>query len=255
MSNQPRFRELIEDDTVDVWTMLRRLFRVGEYALLPEVRNAAGFGATRSADYIALGLWPSRGLEIHGIEVKRCRNDWLRELKNPAKAEAVFKFCDRWWIVATNDSICKKEELPKTWGLLVITKRGLSVVVDAPKLDPKPMTRDFLASMMKRATDAMVSRDSIKAELERARKDGQDTAKRTIARLEADVKRLEDAIYKFEKASGVRIIGTYNAGEIGAAVRMVMNGGTDQIKEELRHLEQRAAEVHAQVHKALEGLK
>ena len=46
-------------------------------------------------------VWPSRGLYLHGFEIKVHRNDWLRELKNPAKAEEIAGYCHFWWVVAT----------------------------------------------------------------------------------------------------------------------------------------------------------
>ena len=53
---------------MDIWELIQRRFPKEEYALLREVRNAAGYNATRSADAIAFNLWPSRGLEINGEE-------------------------------------------------------------------------------------------------------------------------------------------------------------------------------------------
>ena len=52
----------------------------GEYAFLRQVRNAAGFDAKRTFDAVVVGLWPSRGHDIHVIEVKVSRSDWQREL-------------------------------------------------------------------------------------------------------------------------------------------------------------------------------
>ena len=73
--------------------MLRDALRVklpaGEYALMHEVRDAAGSQANRSIDVLAMSLWPSRGLYLTGIELKTDRGDWRRELRNPAKAESV----------------------------------------------------------------------------------------------------------------------------------------------------------------------
>lgn len=50
---------------------LRQKFPAQEYALFFEVRSATGFpGRLRSADALAMSLWPSRGLELHGFEIK-----------------------------------------------------------------------------------------------------------------------------------------------------------------------------------------
>ncbi len=131
----------------------------GEYALLPQVRNAAGFDASRTFDAVAVSLWPSRGFSIHCYEVKCSRSDWLRELKEPAKAEAAAHHCDRFSIVAADSSIVKDGELPPTWGLLVVHGQGLRTVVAAPLLpgaDPKrPVERSFLVPMLRSAGAAV----------------------------------------------------------------------------------------------------
>ena len=75
----------------DVRAALARKFCAPEYALFYEVANATGSAATRSADAIAMGLWPSRGLYLQGFEIKVSRSDWLSELKNPAKAAREFE--------------------------------------------------------------------------------------------------------------------------------------------------------------------
>lgn len=66
---------------------------------MEHVRDAAGFNVTRTADVLALGLWPSRGNELHGFEVKVSRADWRKELAQPEKAEGWCQIVDRWWIV------------------------------------------------------------------------------------------------------------------------------------------------------------
>jgi hypothetical protein len=57
----------------DYQKILYNKFPHGQYALLDEVRDEAGFGASRAIDVLAIGLWPSRGNEVHGIEVKSGR--------------------------------------------------------------------------------------------------------------------------------------------------------------------------------------
>jgi len=50
-------------------------------------------------------LWPSRGLHLMGFEIKAGRGDWLRELKDPGKAEGIAAYCDQWWVVAPAEVI------------------------------------------------------------------------------------------------------------------------------------------------------
>lgn len=95
----------------------------GEWAFMPQVRNAAGFDASRTLDALALHLWPSRGLVLHGYEVKTSRSDFLREIKDPAKAEAFCRLVEFFWIVAPK-GVVKKGELPTTWGLIEVHGTG-----------------------------------------------------------------------------------------------------------------------------------
>jgi len=103
-----------------------------------------------------MSLWPSRGLELTGVEIKSSRSDWLAELKNPSKAEAVCRYCDHWYVLAAADGIVRDDELPPTWGLMVKARAGVRVVRQAPKLQPTQIPREFLASVLRSAQDAFV---------------------------------------------------------------------------------------------------
>lgn len=145
-----------------------------EWAVMTEVASHTGGGGgdTRYADAIAMNLWPSRGLAIHGFEVKVYRGDWLRELKSPEKAEAIHRFCDYWWIVAP-DGVVLDGELPEGWGLFSPNNGArLRVVTKAAKVaEPTPAGRGFLAAMLRRAVqqapDVLAIDAAVKAERER----------------------------------------------------------------------------------------
>jgi len=78
----------------DLLSILAKKYALPYWAFIREFRNATGFSATRSADALAFGMYRSRGQAIIGFEVKTVRSDWLRELKNPEKAEPIAQFCD-----------------------------------------------------------------------------------------------------------------------------------------------------------------
>jgi hypothetical protein len=144
---------------------LRLKYAAPQYATLEEVRNATGrtkrrsAGGPRYADMIAMSLWPSMGLEITGFEIKVSRADWLKEISDEKKAVAVQQFCDRWCLVVPHKNhekmvrgIADEGELPVTWGMLTVDEAGIvREIVAAPKLDAKPITRAFLASLMRNA--------------------------------------------------------------------------------------------------------
>ncbi len=117
------------------------------YVFARQVRNRAGFDAKRTADALAMDLWPSKGLAIHGHEVKVSRSDWLGELRQPEKAEAFIPYCDYWWVVAPA-GVVKREELPKGWGLLVIAGKVL-VAVGAHRRLALPMPKSMMACFLR----------------------------------------------------------------------------------------------------------
>ena len=138
--------------SADVRAALARKFAAPEYALFYEVGDATGGRSRRWADAIAMGLWPSRGLALQGFEIKVSRSDWLSEMRNPAKAEAIARFCAYWWI-ATPAGIVKDGELPEGWGLYEVQTNGLRCVKQAPKLEPQPIDMPFLAALLRRADE------------------------------------------------------------------------------------------------------
>lgn len=77
-------------------------------------------GGSRRADLVHVGLWNSRGAgAIDVCELKTSRSDFRRELESPAKAEAWWPFCNRFWIVSPGEHITPPGELPPGWGLMV----------------------------------------------------------------------------------------------------------------------------------------
>lgn len=102
----------------------------------------------RRIDVVAMGLWRSTGHVVHGIELKVSRSDWLKERRQPQKAEAAVRTCDYWWLAAGDASIVKDGELPEGWGLLVPHGRGLRAVTQ-PTRNPDPVrSPSWMASMV-----------------------------------------------------------------------------------------------------------
>lgn len=207
----------------DVTKALRARFSGQEWAILFEVRSGTGYRepVTRTADAIAMNLWPSRGLELHGIEIKVSRSDWTKELAAPEKAESIARFCDRWWLAVGDASIVKPGELPGAWGLLVPRGDKLVAKVEAPKLDPQPLSRAFLASLLRSAQGQL----SPEAELERVRIEArQKGVEDGMERARMNGAELVRAVEEFEKASGIKIGPRWEAGNVGKAVRGVLSG-------------------------------
>jgi len=194
------------------------------HALIFGVRDKAGFAANRTGDAVAVGLWPSRGLEIEGFEIKASRSDWLRELKDHAKAEALFQFCDRWWIATGDASIAQAHEIPPKWGLLVYSGGRLRVSIQAEKLEPKQITRSFLASLMKRVMAQAPSEEQLRRVREEAAREANNSCKHMVERSKESLRLLQKIVYDFEAASGVRIESWQDGKKIGEAVKLVLSG-------------------------------
>lgn len=124
------------------------------YVLARHVRSGAGFYARRTIDLVVMDTWPSSGLPLHGHEIKCSRSDWLRELKDPAKAEEFRPYMTYWWLVVPDAKIVRPGELPDGWGLLV--RRGPSVAARVPARkneSQRALGRGRLAALL-RATQA-----------------------------------------------------------------------------------------------------
>lgn len=201
---------------------LRKRYEPPAWALLEEVRDATGYDAKRSADAIAMSLWPSRGLELHGFEIKSSRNDWVREHKSPDKAEAIAAYCDRWWLVVSDVDFVRDGELPATWGLLALGPKGLKTVREAPQRKPKTMDRPFLASLLRRAHDqmkTMVPREEVNDIVEaRVKKREEEEARRRAQLAPNDPRALLEAV---EEALGVPVRSLYDIPNIKLAYELV----------------------------------
>jgi hypothetical protein len=188
------------------------------WAYMEHVRNAAGFKATRTLDAMALDLWPSRGHELHGFEVKVSRADFRRELADGGKADTWHGIVDRFWIVAPA-GIVPKDELPAAWGLLECDAAGTKLRVSRPAplqtTERSDITRNVLVPML-RAAGAALAVTPEQAALDEAYQRGVTDG---MARAGSDAEALRDhlrqaqedqdrhrgVIRQFEEAIGVEL--------------------------------------------------
>lgn len=222
-----------------VWEALRKRYPGTEYGLLREVRNAAGYNANRAADGVVVGFWPSRGLNVTGLEVKIHRSDWLRELKKPEKAEDIFQYCDAWYLVTGTDAVAKLEEIPAAWGWIQLQGSRLITMKEAPKLEPQPISRNFLASLMKRATTGMVDQEEIntkvEAQLETRRQQWEQQSQGVRSRAQSDLEELQHRVRTFEEAAGFTITTWRDSPrDLGETIRTLTDLGHQRILERVR---------------------
>lgn len=213
-------------NATDLEHLLSKKYSQPEWIFLPQVRSTTGFsGDIRTADGIAINMYPSRGFEINGFEIKISRSDWLSELKKAAKAEEIYQYCDKFWLVVADKSIVQLEELPKGWGLLVPQVGGLRVVVQAQTNPNKILSMGFVCSLLRSVSKGMVLESTIRHQLSEEYTRGQKSRQFEVDSAKEDKNRLAEKIEKFEKASGVEINGWKNSPEkVGAALRRVLAG-------------------------------
>jgi len=218
---------------------LVKRYRAPEWALLEQVGNGTGFAGNRWADAMAMSLWPSRGLDLHGFEIKVSRYDWQRELRNPSKAEDIATYCDFWWIVVGGPNVAEIDELPAPWGLMELTGRGLMTRKAAVRRpEAATLDRPLVAAILRRASEGTVPKQAIKGEIEAAREDGEkrgrDAAIREREHAGQDHERMARMIADFEAASGVKIQ-SYAGGLQGRAFKLALGLGEDGLLARARH--------------------
>lgn len=239
---------------------LRAQYPLPQYALLFEVASGMGKTLNGYADAIAMGLFPSRGLDIEGFEIKTDRRDWIKELKNPAKAEHVARFCDLWWLVIGDEKVAKPEEVPAGWGLYVVTDKRLEVLKRPKKLKAATPDRTFLGAMLRRANE-MAERERQRAvesidkdqfvttARAEARKEAEETFKDDLKMATREHEALKREVEAFQKASGIEI-NMWNGTKMGEAVKLLMNMQSDR---EIAQIERLALEIEEKASHLKEG--
>ena len=201
------------------------------YIVAEHVNDGAGFGYGRTLDAVILDTWPSKGLALHGIEVKVTTADFRRELQDPNKAQAFADYLDMFSIAAPA-GIVDLSLLPSKWGLYCpdgsgkLRARRKALYLHEPDADRTVADRSFMAAFCR----ALQQRSLSARLLEEAR---QKAVEQTTERLEtkyADdrerAERLTKHVAEFEEASGITI-GEYRYGnpkQIGEAVYLVLSG-------------------------------
>lgn len=216
------------------------------YQTFFEVGNDTGTRVTRHADAVAIGIWPSTGHQVHGFEVKVSRTDFLNEMKDPSKSQAIFRFCHR-WSLATPPGLVRVDELPPNWGLVTFDGKSLRTVRAAPLLAPEPMTAGFVAALVRRAGEIdagllaeaeakgkKAAEDVFKANVERSRRD-------VTERSTAEAKEAIEFQNKMKEALGTDFLVAWNVPDLALAYRFVtkaqMGGRWNSVAEVVGRLE------------------
>lgn len=235
--------------TSQINALLSAKYCAPEWAILFEVGNSTGFSCKRHADAVAMSLWPSRGLTLHGFEVKASRSDWVKELKNPSKAEGVAQFCDFWWLVVGDRAIVAPGELPASWGLIAPKGDKLVCVTEATKNESKvPITPNFLAALFRRIHEQ--TRAPEKEIHQKGYEEGYQVAKAShFDSFKLPYETLLKSVQSFQETTGVSISG-YNGPRVAENFRRAFRP-PDEFKADLEALLLRANNISYQLKTAL----
>jgi hypothetical protein len=210
------------------------------WAFFSHVRNSTGYApVVRTADALAMSLYPSRGLTLHGFEVKVSRADFLRELDDPDKCDEMARFCDHWWLAVSDRDFVRSGELPAAWGLLAMKGARLEVLKDAPVQTTQPLSRAFIAALLRKAAEGMVPQsavDSLVREgLDKHAEQRALSQKWETERVTRELTALRAKVDVFEQQSGVSLH-DWDMGNVGAHVRFIRDGGLDRAREAIPRL-------------------
>lgn len=224
----------------EVFKRLDKVFPSGAFILLPQVRNQTGYSRrVRTADALAVSVWPSRGLYFAGIEIKVSKSDWKHELADAEKSAEIQRFCQRWY-AAVPEGLVDMGEVPATWGLIEVSEKGARISKPAPELQAKPVSMAFVCSVLRAMSEACVPREQVDERInESIRRLNEEHEQRRDRRYEE----LKFSVDQFEKASGVNIGARWESHHIGQAVKMVLEGGAMHAKEMLERLSKNARQI------------
>lgn len=255
-------KEWLRQGEAELFGKIKKRFSPPAWAIFRSVRNSTGWGGNRTADAVAMSLWPSLGLQVHGFEIKVSRGDWMRELGKPEKSGPVQKYCDRWWIVVSDDAIVDRDagELPATWGLLAVKGGKLHTIVEAPKLEPEPLDRGFVAAVLRKAHEANQApdleaqvREELRDEIERSVGASQERKRRGILEQNEELKKRIKHFEAMGNISGVSIT-DWNYESIAKTIRLV-HGDHKNLVRLLENIFGQLDRFHGEVKGSLEELR
>lgn len=209
-----------------VYSKLRHVFPSPAHVVLSSVRNGTGFSRKqdRTADAIAMSVFPSRGLWMAGVEIKVSVSDWKKELANADKSVEIQRFCHHWYVAAPKGLI-PANEVPETWGLIECESTTAKIAIKAPKLEALPLDMLMLCSMLRRFAESHVAASVVQEKIQEAIDSHIKREADSDSRRGRAINNHIEAVKEFQEASGIQI-DSYNAGKIGGAVKSLLAAKT-----------------------------
>jgi len=237
--------------SADIFAALRT--RYGKEAVLvAEVADSTGATRSRRIDAIAIGLWPSRGLYVHAIEIKVSRSDLARELDAPAKADRIARYCDGFWLATPVGLVPDPMVLPSMWGLYEVTADGTTRVRrDAGKIEREAPSLGFVAALAR----SLVEQHSDEETIKRIRREAEDEGyRRAHAMFEEQIREADERTRAAQATvAGLRnALGTMDVYEIGRLRTIVTNlsgqyGSLNAVRVNARQVAEHADQIETLV--------
>ena len=174
-------------------------------------------------DRLVISCWPSRGLELDGIEIKVSLSDFRRELKNTAKGDWWWWHVHRFWLAVPEPMAKKvKDELPSGWGLLACSSKQTRVMVKPEKHDAERLPWTAVVGLMRTVNGA--GWGALQRRYDEGYQKGLEAGRRQSGddRFKNALDELRTKVDAFEESSGMRITGWVDAKEVGEMVNVVM---------------------------------
>ena len=194
--------------TAKIQSQLKSKYSDEGWVILFEVANATGNSITNWADAILMGIYPSRGFDLHGFEIKASRSDWLKELDNPSKAESIAKYMDYWWVVSP-PKVVKENELPFDWGLMTSFEDQLKIKKRPNRLEPISLDRAIVASMLRNAKRGNPNENLLKESYSKGYQEGKKLEGNNTNRLKEELNSLKDKLSSFAEITGIDLSNPY----------------------------------------------
>lgn len=208
--------------SAEICAVLRERFKQPEWSLFFEVGSGTGANCRRRVDALAMNMYPSRGLSLLGFEIKVSRSDLKRELDRPDKAEAVGSYCDEWWLAVPAGLITQDDPIPVPWGIMECKSGNLKVTKKAEHLNAKPVTREFMAAVLRSAgkVDEATIREARQQAANEAWKDHENSVKRQVELATAQFRELQAKVDAFQAATGQRLSSYTKAEKLAERIKM-----------------------------------
>ncbi|MGX9960666.1 hypothetical protein ACW0US_18110 [Xanthomonas euvesicatoria] len=172
------------------------------HAVLFEATEKVGTPQATFADAVSVALWPKAELEVEGYAIRTDATAGLVDLSATTALQSTYQFCHRWWLLAPKDCF-SPSAVPDGWGLLELdpATRTLRKRVAAPEHEPRSLTNEFIAAMLRRhaGLDEAMARSLVQTQVEKARREIQERADALVeTRVDQRTKRAESALSTLE---------------------------------------------------------